>query len=139
MGVEEMSVPENTSTKKIILIDDDDEFRDMLSRMLERAGYRVRGAQNGKIGVRFFKEDPPDLVITDLFMPEQEGLETIRELIRLDPKIKIMAISGGCTSLGLDFLPFAEALGAVCIMPKPFSRKDILREIRELISEGNAI
>ncbi len=129
-----MKAQENTAAKKIILIDDDDEFREMLRRMLEGAGYNVREAPNGKIGVQIFKEDAPDLVITDLFMPEQEGLETIRELIRMDPKTKIIAISGGCASLGLDFLPFAEALGAVSIMPKPFSRKDILREIHGLLA-----
>ncbi len=129
-----MKREQDSKGSKIILIDDDDEFREMLRRMLEGAGYTVREAPNGKVGVQIFKEDAPDLVITDLFMPEQEGLETIRELIRLDPKTKIIAISGGCASLGLDFLPFAEALGAVSILSKPFSRKDILREITALLS-----
>jgi CheY-like chemotaxis protein len=123
--------------KKILIIDDDDDFRTMLRIMLGKAGYDILEASNGRSGVDLFLEQHPDLVITDLFMPEQEGLETIRKLKRLNSGIKIIAISGGCSAISFDFLPFAEALGATSILAKPFSRNHILTEITALLGCEN--
>ncbi len=128
-----MDAPRLHSEKKILIIDDDDDFRTMLRIMLKKSGYTILEASNGKIGMNVFSEKKPDLIITDLFMPEQEGLETIRKLKHLDSKIKIIAISGGCTAMNLDFLPFAEALGACSILSKPFSRSNILKTIENAL------
>lgn len=124
--------------KKILVIDDDDDFRVMLRIMLKRSGFQVLEAQNGKVGIHLYKESNPDLVITDLFMPEQEGLETIRELKSMDSESKIIAISGGYAALALDFLPYAETIGACRILSKPFSRNVLLREIKDLLVPSSA-
>jgi DNA-binding response OmpR family regulator len=81
-------------TKRLV-IEDDDRLRTTLRKMLERSGYEVVVASNGKEGIKHFREAPCDLVITDLIMPEKEGLETIRELKEEVPDIKVIAISGG--------------------------------------------
>ena len=79
----------------ILIIDDDDQIRRVLRKTLERDGYDVADAPNGKEGIRLYRENPADLVITDIIMPEKEGIETIRELRRDFPEVKIIAISGG--------------------------------------------
>ena len=80
---------------RILLIDDDDQFRGMLQQALRREGYEVVEARDGKEGVICFRTAAIDLVMTDILMPEQEGLQTIRELRAEFPAIKIIAISGG--------------------------------------------
>lgn len=81
--------------KKIVVIDDDIPGNRMVCRVLKNAGYDVRAAVNGVEGLRMCRQERPDLVITDLYMPEKDGLETIMALRRTDDKIRIMAISGG--------------------------------------------
>ena len=80
---------------KILVIDDDKNIRSLLRDFLERDGYEVMEAENGKVGLKLFRENGADLVITDLIMPEKEGIETIRELRRDFSDVKIIAISGG--------------------------------------------
>ena len=117
----------------ILIIDDDRHIRSILRHMLERAGYTVMEASNGHEGVQHVRGALPDLIITDIFMPEKEGLETIRELRRLCPESKILAISGGGRTGALDFLGVAEKLGAQRTLRKPFLRQELLEAVRELV------
>lgn len=91
----------------ILIIDDDDQIREMLRQMLERAGYEVTDAPNGKVAMKLYREQPADLIITDLIMPGKEGIETIIELRRDFPEVKIIAISGGGRIAPRDYLAMA--------------------------------
>ena len=117
---------------RILVIDDDQDIRDMLRRILEHAGYTVEEAANGDIGTKLFKANLPDLVITDIIMPEKEGIETIRDLRRIHPSVKIVAISGGGRVGPSDYLNAARMLGAKKTFTKPFSRQEILDTVQEL-------
>jgi CheY-like chemotaxis protein len=122
---------------KTLIIDDDNEFRAMLREMLEKAGYNnVKEAENGNIGVKLFSEDPFDLVITDIIMPDKEGIETIMELRKDCPSLKIIAMSGGA-AIGdsRSYLSLAGHLGADRMLEKPFKRSELINTIQELLSE----
>jgi DNA-binding NtrC family response regulator len=121
--------------KRVLVIDDDDQIRSLLREMLELVGYVVVDAPDGKSGARLFRKQPTDLVITDIFMPEQEGLETIRELRRDYPEVKIIAISGGGATGHLAYLPAAEKFGALRTFSKPFDLHEMLDAVRELLGE----
>ena len=118
----------------ILIIDDDAQFRAMLRQMLSRAGYEVLEASNGKEGMRIYRDKPADLVITDLIMPEKEGIETISDLRREFPDVKIVAISGGGKMGPEDYLRGAKLLGAQRILTKPVEKEEILEAVRELIN-----
>ena len=105
----------------ILLVDDDRQFRDMLKAMLERLDHKVVTAQDGNEALERYSELKPDLVITDLIMPEREGLETIRALTSGDADVRIIAMSGGGRSSPATFLKIARAMGAAAVLPKPFS------------------
>src|SRR5690242_13143113 len=96
----------------ILLIDDDPLVRAAIRAMLEDAGYTVRSVGDGRAGMKAFRKKRPDLVITDIIMPEREGLETIIEMRTLWPEGPIIAISGGGRDGNADFLQMAERLGA---------------------------
>lgn len=119
----------------VLIIDDDDMVRTMLLRTLARGGHDVTGARDGVEGVALFRRKPVDLVITDIFMPNQEGLATIMELRREAPGLRIIAISGGGARASLDVLPVAEALGAQKTLRKPFTPSDMLGAVREVLGE----
>lgn len=104
----------------ILVIDDDGGIRQFFRRVLESAGHTVETAENGDEGVRLFKRQPADLVITDIYMPEKEGLETIRDLRRNYPDVRIIAITGADVFMGSDnVLEMAKVFGAVYVMKKP--------------------
>jgi DNA-binding response OmpR family regulator len=121
---------------KILVIDDDGLVRDTIVRILERKGYRVLVAEDGARGLRMFRSEQPDLVITDIIMPEKEGLETIREIRGERPEAKILAVSGGGRIGNIDFLEFAGKLGACEIMPKPFDPADLLDAVGRCLGPG---
>jgi CheY-like chemotaxis protein len=117
----------------ILIIDDDDQFRGMLRHMLRREGYEVAEARNGREGIACYRAMPTDLVITDLLMPELEGIETIRQLRRDFPEVKIIAISGGGARGTLNFLKPAKMLGAHRTLSKPFDLEELRQAIREVL------
>jgi len=96
---------------QILLVDDDELLRPMIRLVLERAGYRVREARNGNDAMRQFAQDQGDLVITDLIMPEKEGLALILEMRRINRKLKIIAMSGGGRVSSKDYLEVAAKFG----------------------------
>ena len=99
--------------KCIIIIDDDDQIREMLKQMLAREGYEILTASNGKEGIRLYRERQTDLIITDIVMPEKDGLETIMELRKDFPEVKVIAMSGGGRNGPESYLQVAKRLGAV--------------------------
>ena len=121
--------------KRILVIDDDVTFRQMLRKMLERAGYETTEAADGKEGMKLFRAAPADLVITDILMPEQEGIETIQELKRDFAGVKIIAISGGGRLDPEEYLRTAGLFGAARTFSKPFDREELLEAIRELLED----
>ena len=116
-------------------MDDDVTFRKMLRKILEREGYETIEAEDGKEGMRLFRAAPADLVITDILMPEQEGIETIQELKRDFAGVKIIAISGGGRLDPEEYLRAAEQFGAARTLSKPFDREELLGAIRELLED----
>ncbi|MBX3745210.1 MAG: response regulator [Verrucomicrobiae bacterium] len=120
--------------KTILLVDDDNDFRETLGRVLARAGYEVRQATNGREAVASYREAPSDLVITDLIMPEREGIETILELRRLQPEVRVIAISGGGRVGPGDYLRMAQSLGAQRTLSKPFPSDQLLKAIEEVLA-----
>jgi DNA-binding NtrC family response regulator len=122
--------------KFILVIDDDHQLAQLMGQMLEFEGYRTVIASNGKEGVRLFHREPSDLVITDIYMPDQEGLETIRELRRVRPDVKIIAMSGGSRTVkDYPTLSIAEKLGAACTLEKPFGYQDLIPLVRKCLEE----
>ena len=119
---------------RILIIDDNREVLGTYRRMLEHAGYEVVVAADGKEGIKTFREELLDLVITDIIMPEKEGLETIRELKRDFPDVKIIAISGGGSAEPEDYLKIAKQFGAMCTLTKPIEREALLETVQECLS-----
>ena len=119
----------------ILLVDDNDDARVTVARILEMAGYAVVQAPNAKVASALLKERVPDLVITDIFMPEGDGFEMLNELREREPKIPVIAISGGGIQQGLDVLSIAERLGAKRVLYKPFARRQLLDAIAEALAE----
>ncbi|AWB07011.1 response regulator (plasmid) [Azospirillum humicireducens] len=125
----------------VLIIDDDDVARAVLLRTMTMAGHEAVGARDGMEGMARFREHsadrsphrPIDLVITDIFMPNQEGLATIMELRRASPSLKIIAISGGGVRASLDVLPVAEALGAHRTLRKPFTPAEVMEAVRAVL------
>ena len=119
---------------RILIIDDEDELRSMLRQMLEHAGHQVSEAFNGAVGIEMYQRDTPDLIITDIIMPEKEGIETIIALRRADPNLPIIAISGGGRLDATDFLTMAKKLGARHTLTKPFQREQLLEAVSECLA-----
>src|SRR5664280_1948070 len=121
---------------KILVLDDEPSILLMIKKMLEKAGHEVDTALNGKEGMLLFDKNKPDLVISDIIMPEKEGLETIFELRRMYPDLKIIAISGG-GRIGPDgYLPGAKLLGANMIFQKPLDQKEFVNAVAQLLGEN---
>ncbi len=116
---------------KILIIDDEEMIRKMLRQALENHSYEVFEAENGYKGLDVCYKESPDLIITDLIMPDMEGLETIHRIHREMPTIKIIAISGGSRIISKDFLKIAKTLGAEYCLEKPI----ILKELLDIISK----
>jgi len=117
----------------ILLVDDDDLFRDMVLAMLERLGHTVLIARNGNEALARFAEERADLVITDLIMPDKEGLQTIRELHQAARDLPIIAMSGGGRNNPEVYLKTARTMGAVAVLTKPFSFKQLASAINSAL------
>lgn len=119
---------------RILVIDDDPVVRGMLAEMLRREGYDVDEAEDGRAGMRRFREQPATLVITDVVMPEQEGLETLMQLRQASPTVKVIAISGGGRVGPESYLNSARTLGANAVMAKPFGREALLDAVTKVLA-----
>ncbi len=119
--------------KTILVIDDDVQFRTMMVEMLERKQFVVYAAADGEEGIRIWQDLQPDLVITDIIMPNKEGIETILSLKRKNKDAKIIAISGGGRTNAQDNLRSAKLLGASLTLSKPFDNGELIRAVQELL------
>jgi DNA-binding response OmpR family regulator len=123
------------SHHSILIIDDDEQIRVFLRQVLEKAGHMVIEAPNGHIGLRQFRQTPTALVITDLLMPDKDGLEVTMAVRHESPTVKIIAISGG--SGQSDFLDAAKFLGAHRTMRKPFTIAELLQAVQQELQESS--
>ena len=119
----------------ILVIDDDPTIRTVFQRYLEKQGYVVRVAANGREGLRLMETEPPDLVITDIMMPETDGLEVLMAIRSMYSAVPVIAISGGMRSAPMDFLPMAKKFGAHKILYKPVELGDLLAVVEELLGK----
>ena len=117
----------------IIVIDDEPGIRGLLRNVLEAAGHVVSDYADGRGAIEQIGRASPDLLITDIFMPEAEGLETIRRVRALQPEVPIIAISG-VLSYGHDYLHIASQFGAAATLEKPFNAAELLAAVERLVA-----
>lgn len=120
--------------KQILVIDDEPEILKLIGRVLENAGYKVMTAENGRLADKLFDKHLFDLVITDIIMPQKEGLEIILQLKKNSPDTKILAISGGGKIKPAEYLGTAQATGAHAIVKKPFKISHLVEKVGQLLN-----
>jgi DNA-binding response OmpR family regulator len=120
---------------RILLIDDDEAVLAMMGTLLADHSYEVENAGDGNQGFRLFAANPPDLVITDIFMPNKEGFETIREMRRPRPDARIIAMSGGGRIRKTELLRMAMSLGADYGLAKPFDAEQLVGVIKSALGD----
>lgn len=114
----------------VLVVDDEDQVRQLIRAILEQAGYQVREARDGKEALYLYRQKPVDLVIMDILMPDQDGLESITTLRREFPTVKVIAITGGTDMIGiLNFLDVAKMMGASRTLKKPFDMHALLNAV----------
>ncbi|NEX16491.1 MAG: response regulator [Halochromatium sp.] len=120
---------------QVMIVDDDELFRSMLEQMVKREGYEVRAVTNGNQALAEIERQRPDLLITDILMPEKDGIELVMELAQRQIKLPIIAISGGRRSISQEFnLESARLMGVTLTLPKPFQREDLRAAITQALS-----
>ena len=124
--------------ERILVIDDEMQIRSMLRLMLERAGFEVLEAADGAEGIEMYRENPTDLIITDLIMPNKDGIGMIIALKKEFPNARIIAMSGGGLNRPEGYLMGAQKLGATRTLTKPIDREEMLRAIRDTLKETSA-
>jgi DNA-binding response OmpR family regulator len=117
---------------QILVIDDDAAFALTVERMLRQEGHEVLIAQDGLVGLKLFQKHRPPLVITDILMPEKEGISTLREIKALEPRTRVIAMSGGAIT-EYEVLDLAGKLGADRTLAKPFRAKELVSLVSELL------
>lgn len=119
---------------KILVVDDELSIRVMLTHMLEQDGHEVIVAEDGEQGIILYHENLPDLVISDLVMPNKNGIDMILELKKEYPELRMLAISGGGGITGaFDYLPTAKLVGANNILKKPFGINDLRTALNDVL------
>ena len=119
----------------ILVIDDDPVLRRVVTLALEAAGHSVLRCENGRKAVAFLERDHADLLVTDIVMPEMDGVETVRAVRHLDPDLPILAISGGGSFDPKDYLGLAQAFGATAVLPKPFRPAELVDLVSRLLAQ----
>lgn len=109
--------------KKLLVVDDEESVISIIKMLLDGQGFEIVSAFNGNQGLKVFREEHPDAVLTDLIMSDMEGIELIRQLRREDPKLPIVVMSGN--PIGRHYLHAAEIFGAVASLLKPFTKKEL--------------
>jgi len=123
---------------RVLVIEDDDVVRSMMLGVLADYGHEAMGACNGDKGVAMYRKEPADLIITDIFMPEKDGIETIMELRHDFPDVKIIAVSGGGRFEPVHYLRSAAELGAVRTLSKPFTPPELLSAVEDVLKASAA-
>ena len=122
---------------RILVIDDDDSLRTALQRLFEKGDHEVFAERSGEMGIQRYKEEPIDLVITDIFMPNKSGLRVIQEIRQEDPDAKIVVMTSFDETWGVGYLSLAKQLGANRTFSKPFEMKEMEKTVRELLESGS--
>jgi CheY-like chemotaxis protein len=117
---------------RVLVIDDNNDFRKLALRWFQDHGIEAEGAANGIQGLELQRARPAEVIVTDIFMPEKEGIETIRDLRREFPEAKIIAVTGYEPLRNYDLFEVARQAGAVKTFMKPFNFKDLVAAVREL-------
>ncbi len=121
---------------RILIIDDEESVRATLRKILDAAGPDVVEAEDGEAGLERYRENPADVVILDIIMPQMDGFETIRALKQEYPKAKIISISGGGETNKKTLLRWAENFGSEEVLAKPFKPKEIVDAVRRVLGEN---
>lgn len=119
---------------RILIIDDDPSLLQLFKQFLSGEGHIVSSASNGKEGLSLMKQQRPDLIITDIMMPEMDGLEVVREIRKSHPGLPVIAMSGGMRNVPINFLPHAKKIGACRVFEKPVSLATLLEAVNELLA-----
>jgi DNA-binding NtrC family response regulator len=120
---------------RILLIDDEEMVRNLLRMMIERHGHEVSSASNGEDGLRLLRTGDFDVVVTDLFMDDKDGISTIMDMKKAHDSTPIIAISGGGWASGVDYLDVARKMGVAYAFSKPLDRAEFLKAIDSLVGE----
>jgi len=120
---------------RILVVDDDSLVRETICSILATCSYDITEATDGKSAIRRYREQPFDLVITDLVMPGMEGIELIKELRAIDQNVRVVAISGGLLAASDTYLKTAKLLGAQYTLPKPFTMDELMRVVSVALGE----
>jgi len=123
---------------RVLVVDDNSDMRSFLKLVLERAGFEAQVAADGQRALDLQRERPADVLITDIFMPESDGIELIARFKSGFPQVKIIAMSGGGHVSKKDYLPVAKEIGADGVLQKPFAAETLVRMLRELVATGRA-
>ncbi len=117
----------------ILIVDDDSMVRKMLVKVFQNENYITHDASNGKSALKVFRDENVDVVITDIVMPDMEGIETIRELRKINPDVKIIAFSGGGALSPEGYLKIAASMGARYTFQKPFDINELKEAVKKLL------
>jgi CheY-like chemotaxis protein len=120
-------------SRSILVVDDDREIRELLEHALTLAGYEVRTATNGAEALASLTEKPVEVLITDLIMPEKDGVQLISELRKSQPQVRVVAMTGGGHISSDQYLKLARAFGAQAVLTKPFSHAELLATMAKLL------
>src|SRR5688572_6402238 len=121
------------SLRRLLVVDDNEDMRQTMKRLLERLGYEVEIAANGARALEMQRQVAADVLITDIFMPDPDGLETINQVRTNFPDVRIIAMSGGGASIReADYLSTATVAGADAVLRKPFSKESLLEALQGL-------
>lgn len=118
---------------RILVIDDEQLLRSTVVTILTRAGFSVEEASDGQAGITMFHKNPPDVVLTDIFMPNRDGIEIIKELKHSSPQTKIIAMTGGGHMRMMEIASAAKVLGADHVLDKPFDSESLLAAINAVL------
>lgn len=118
--------------KRVLVVDDNEDLRRTIGALLQADGFDVALAADGRAALAQHQARPADVVLTDLFMPDKDGIETIVELKKLNPDLKIVAMSGWTSTQGSDYLQVAREIGATHTLQKPFDPQTLSRLLRDL-------
>lgn len=121
-----------TNIQSILLVEDDIDLCESIKELLEGAGYLVRVAHNGRQALQLLHQQSADLIVSDIFMPEMDGIEFLNAIRKQFQQAKVLVMSGGSRNLHADYLFVAKSLGANAIMNKPFSSAELLSAITKL-------
>jgi DNA-binding NtrC family response regulator len=118
---------------RILVIDDQESIRHVVRRALEQDGHEVFDASDGEVGMEILESQSFDVVITDIFMPGQDGIVTLRQVRKRFPKVKVIVISGGDSTGMMDLREDAEMLGAVKSLQKPFNARELMDVVKSVV------